>query len=86
MARRSRVISGDSHIERMDYREGVLQLNPGSPTLPHHQSTRLGSVGLLDIGSSHLEARIIRLGETEGRPNPCVEFSFTRATGVIRLG
>ena len=80
------MISGDSHIERMDYRDGVLQINPGSPTLPHHQSTRLGTVGLLDIGVGHLAAQIIRLGETPGRPNPGVEFSFTRATGVIRLG
>jgi len=80
------MISGDSHIERMDYRDGVLQINPGSPTLPHHQSTRLGSVALLEIEGDRLEARIIRLGEHAGKPNPCREFHFTPETGVVRLG
>ncbi|MDP2327262.1 MAG: metallophosphoesterase family protein, partial [Dehalococcoidia bacterium] len=31
------LIGGDTHIERLDYRDGVLVLNPGSPTLPHHR-------------------------------------------------
>lgn len=79
------MISGDSHIERMDFRDGVLQINPGSPTLPRHQSTRLGSVALLEIEGDRLEAQIIRLGHLEGLPNPCREFRFTRETGVVRL-
>ena len=80
------MISGDTHMERIDYRDGVLQINSGSPTQPHLWSTRLGTVGLLEIGGGKLEARIIRLGETEGRRNPGVEYSFTRETGVIQHG
>jgi len=81
------MVSGDSHIERLDYRDGVLQMNPGSPTLSHHWSTRLGTVGLIDIGPDRrVEARIVRIGETEGKKNPGVEFSFTPETGVVRLG
>lgn len=80
------MITGDTHVERLDYREGVLQINPGSPTLPHHRSTRLGTVGLLEIGGGSLEARIVRLGHTEGRPNPGIEYSFRPETGVVRLG
>ncbi len=79
------MVTGDTHLERLDYRDGVLQINPGSPTLPHHRSTRLGTVGLLEVGGGSLEARIVRLGETEGRPNPGIEYSFTRETGVVRL-
>ncbi len=79
------MVTGDTHLERLDSREGVLQINPGSPTLPHHRSTRLGTVGLLEVGGGSLEARIVRLGETEGRPNPGLEYSFTRETGVVRL-
>ena len=79
-------VTGDTHLERIDYRDGVLQINSGSPTLPHLQSTRLGTVGLLEVGRETLEARILRLGHTEGRPNPGIEYRFTRETGVVRLG
>jgi hypothetical protein len=80
------IVTGDTHRERLDYREGVLQVNSGSPTLPRHLSTRLGTVGLLEVGLRKLEARIVRLGHTEGRPNPGVEYSFTPETGVVCLG
>ena|SRR5438874_1693194 len=71
------IVTGHTHFERLDYREGVLQVNPGSPTLPHLYSTRLGTVGLLDVASGKVEARIVRLGETEGRRNPGVESAVT---------
>jgi hypothetical protein len=78
------MITGHTHFERIDYRDGVLQINPGSATLPHLRSTRLGTVGLLDLREGAFAARIVRLGETEGRPNPGVEFSFTPITGVVQ--
>jgi putative phosphoesterase len=81
------LIAGDTHFELIDYRDGVLQVNSGSPTLPHHWSTRLGTVGLLEIaGGAILEAKIVRLGETEGRKNPGIEFHYAPETGVRRLG
>lgn len=80
------IVTGDTHIERIDYRDGVLQINSGSPTLPHHQSMRLGTVGLLEIAGDRLDARIVRLGHSEGLKNPGVEYSFTRETGVVLLG
>jgi uncharacterized protein len=67
------IVTGHTHFERLDLREGVLQMNPGSPTFPHLQSTRLGTIGLLDLGPGRLEARIVRLGDTQDRPNPGVE-------------
>ena len=80
------MVTGDTHFERIDYRDGVLQINSGSPTLPHLWSPRLGTVGLLELDGDRLEARILRLGQTEGRENPGIEYRFTRETGVIRLG
>jgi len=49
-------------------------MNTGSPTHPHLWSTRLGTVGLLDLTPSKLEARIVRLGESAGLSNPGQEF------------
>lgn len=67
------MITGHTHFERLDYRDGVLQMNTGSPTHPHLWSTRLGTVGLLDITPAKVEARIVRLGESAGQSNPGVE-------------
>ena len=78
------VVTGHTHFERLDYRDGVLQMNPGSPTHPHLQSTRLGTVGILDLASGSLEAQILRLGHLEGKPNPCDEYAYTAQTGVLR--
>ena len=66
------LIAGDTHVERLECREGVVFLNPGSPTLPHHKEMRLGTVGLLDLTPKMLHAEIIVLGETPGSPNPGV--------------
>jgi len=79
------IITGDTHFERMDYRDGVLQINSGSPTLPHHWSYRLGTVALLEIDAADISARIMRLGETEELRNPGREYSFTHETGVVRF-
>ncbi len=80
------LLTGHTHFERLDYRDGVLQVNPGSPTYPHLTSTRLGTVGILEVGPGRLDARIVRLGDTEGRPNPGREYAFSLASGVRELG
>jgi hypothetical protein len=64
------IIAGDTHVERLEYREGAVIVNSGSPTLPHHKETRLGTVGLLELSRDRLRAEIVRLGESDGRPNP----------------
>lgn len=79
------IVTGHTHFERLDYREGILQLNPGSPTLPHLYSFRLGTVGILDLTSGRMEASIVRLGQTEGRRNPGLEYAFNPTAGVRAL-
>ena len=64
------LICGDTHVERLEYRDGVVLVNSGSPTLPHHKEVRLGTVALLDVRRDWLHAEIVTLGETAGRPNP----------------
>jgi putative phosphoesterase len=74
------MITGHTHLERLDFRDGVLQVNSGSPVLPHLWSTRLGTVALLEIGPGRLRARIVRLGQTEGLKNPGIEYDFDGQT------
>ena len=78
------IVTGHTHFERLAYRDGVLQINSGSPTHPHLYSTRLGTVGLLDLGPGRLEARVVKLGETEGLRNPGVELSFSLEDRLVR--
>jgi putative phosphoesterase len=79
------IVTGHTHFERMDFRDGVLQVNSGSPVHPHLWSTRLGTVAILDLAPGSLRASIVRLGETEGRRNPGVEYAFDGST-VQRVG
>lgn len=64
------LIGGDTHVERLEHRDGVVVLNPGSPTLPHHREFRLGAAALLKITSEGMHAEIVSLGHTDGSPNP----------------
>ena len=72
------LVSGHTHYERLSMHDGVVYANPGSPTLPHHLSTRLGTVGLLEVEAERLTAQVVRLGsgpsEVEAAlPNPGAE-------------
>ncbi len=64
------VVGGDTHVDRLEWRDGVVLMNSGSPNIPHHKETRLGTVGLLEITRNRIHAEVILLGHTEGSPNP----------------
>lgn len=64
------MISGDTHVERLEHRDGVVVINSGSPNLPHNKETRLGTVGLLELERGRLRAEIVLLGESAGAANP----------------
>ena len=64
------LISGDTHVPRLEYRDEVLFVNSGSPTLPYHLEWRHGSAALLNLTSDGIVAEIVSLGETPNRPNP----------------
>jgi putative phosphoesterase len=55
------IVSGDTHAERIEFVDGVLCVNPGSPTYPHHYDTQLGTVGLLQLDDGQVEASILLL-------------------------
>jgi putative phosphoesterase len=77
------MIAGDTHQERLEYRDGVVVLNSGSPTFPQHKDLRLGTVGLLELAPDRLRAEIILLGQTPGRPNPGIPMSLEIQGGRV---
>jgi len=60
------VVFGDTHEEMVEWRDGVLFVNPGSPTYPgrRHTPGSLGTVAILDIQDGEITPRIVDL-ETE---------------------
>jgi putative phosphoesterase len=58
------VVCGDSHYTFLEWKDDVLVINPGSPTLPRNLSPRLGNVGLLELYEDQApSARIIDLSD-----------------------
>ena len=63
------LIYGDTHVEAIDHLDGVLCVNPGSPTFPRNLATQLGTIGFLDIDEAGKpEASIWQLTETGIEP------------------
>ncbi|MFC2035480.1 metallophosphoesterase family protein [Chloroflexota bacterium] len=54
------IIFGDSHQATIDHYEEVLLVNPGSATLPRYKP-QLGTVALLTINSSKVDAHLVQL-------------------------
>jgi len=57
------IVFGDTHVEYIGRHNGVLLVNPGSPTLPHNVTDHLGTVGILEINNGRAIAGIVPLGE-----------------------
>ncbi len=62
------IVYGDTHVEHITTINGILCVNPGSPTYPHNLEVQFGTVGFLDISESGAEATIWRLNETGLEP------------------
>lgn len=56
------VVSGDTHVAMIEKHNGILLVNPGSPTVPEGRF-ELGTVALLEITGGSAQARIVHLNE-----------------------
>lgn len=43
------IVHGDTHVEDIREVNGILCVNPGSPTFPHNLNYQFGTIGFLDI-------------------------------------
>lgn len=77
------LIGGDTHVERLEYRDDVLLINSGSPILPHHLSTRLGSLGILEVTKDRVHAEILALGPTPDLRNPIIPQHVVLESGLV---
>ena len=54
------IVSGHEHRTQVDRSDGILLINPGSPTLLNYQRG-LGTVGILELSSGTADVSIIQL-------------------------
>ena len=59
------IVFGHLHKSSLERRNGVLRLNPGSPTFPSYRY-ELGTVALLAVNNGKAEAQIVKLQGTLG--------------------
>lgn len=52
------IVFGDTHTELIEEVEGVLCVNPGSPTYPHNYDTQYGTIGFLEIDGRESRASV----------------------------
>lgn len=57
------VVFGDTHVELIKEVDGILCVNPGSPTYPHNYDTTYGTIGFLDLDNGTASASIWQLTE-----------------------
>ncbi len=62
------LIYGDTHVEQIDHIDGVLCINPGSPTFPHNLNLQFGTIGMLHLDEDKPRAEILQLNETGVQP------------------
>jgi hypothetical protein len=54
------LVFGHTHNAMIEKKEGILLINPGSPTFPSYKY-ELGTIAILDIDSGKVDARIVSL-------------------------
>ena len=52
------IVSGDSHVELIAEKDGILCVNPGSPTYPHNYDTQYGTIGFLEVDGGQARASV----------------------------
>ena len=63
MAKPDCIVFGHEHRTHTETIDGILLINPGSPTFLHYKKG-LGTVGILDISNDQIDYQIISLSES----------------------
>ena len=57
------IVFGDTHVETIQEIDGVLCVNPGSPTYPHNYDTQYGTIGFLNLDKGQFDASVWLINE-----------------------
>lgn len=62
------IVSGDTHREQIAEVQGVLCVNPGSPTYPHNYDTQFGTIGFLELTDGEARPSVWQITDTGIEP------------------
>lgn len=62
------LVYGDTHVEQIDLIDGILCVNPGSPTYPHNLNLQFGTIGFLHLDGEKPKAEIWQINESGRHP------------------
>ena len=62
------IVFGDTHVETINHVDGILCVNPGSPTYPHNYDTQFGTIGFLELENGKAAASIVLITESGVTP------------------
>jgi uncharacterized protein len=55
------VVYGHTHLAEVHQVEGRTYINPGSPTLPNNQSTRHGTIGVMEMDVTGVQVELLQI-------------------------
>ena len=62
------IVFGDTHTELIRKVDGILCVNPGSPTYPHNYDTQFGTLGFLELDAGTASASVWLINEKGSEP------------------
>lgn len=62
------IVSGDTHREVIAEVNGVLCVNPGSPTYPHNYDTQYGTIGFLELNDGQASPSVWQITDAGVEP------------------
>ena len=72
------VVYGHTHLAELHTLENRLYINPGSATLPNNQSTRMGTLGCLEVAQN--SAQVVLWQLSDNGVHPIEEMQYTAIT------
>ena len=62
------IVYGDTHTELINRVDGILCVNPGSPTYPHNYETQFGTIGFLELDAGLANPAVWQITEDGVEP------------------
>ena len=78
------LVFGHTHFESITEVGSMVLINPGSPTLPHNQTLRPGTLGSITLKAGLADFALYQIEDGEVVPHPTIA-TLTRASTSVAI-
>ena len=78
------LVFGHTHFESITEVGSMVLINPGSPTLPHNQTLRPGTLGMITLKAGLANFALYQIEDGEVLPHPTIA-ALTRASTSVAI-